>query len=84
MDKKVLNTMFDNLLHIGNKTNYWCPKMKPYIYGAVNGIHVFNLVETAKKLDSVKKELATLAAEGNKILFVALRLPRDIIIFLLF
>ncbi len=74
MDKKVLNNMFDNLLHIGNKTNYWSPKMKPYIYGAVNGIHVFNLVETANKLEAVKKELSTLAAEGNKILFVATKL----------
>ena len=66
--------MFDNLLHIGNKTNYWSPKMKSYIYGAVNGIHVFNLVETANKLEDVKKELTTLAAEGNKILFVATKL----------
>ena len=54
MTKKVLNTMFDNLLHIGNKTNYWNPKMKSYIYGSVNGIHVINLLETAKKLEEVK------------------------------
>lgn len=74
MDKKILNTMFENLLHIGNKTNYWSPKMKSYIYGAVNGIHVFNLVETAKKMEEVKTELATLAGEGNKILFVATKL----------
>jgi len=74
MDKKALNTMFDHLLHIGNKTNYWSPQMKPYIYGAVNGIHVFNLIETAKRLDAVKKELSTLAGEGNKILFVATKL----------
>ena len=74
MDKKILNTMFENLLHIGNKTNYWSPKMKPYIYGAVNGIHVFNLVETATKMEEVKTELAKLASEGNKILFVATKL----------
>ena len=55
MDKKILNSMFDNLLHIGNKSNYWNPKMKPYIYGSVNGVHVINLVQTAKKLEEVKK-----------------------------
>lgn len=74
MDKKILNSMFENLLHIGNKSNYWNPKMKPYIYGSVNGVHVINLVETAKKLEEVKSELKELASEGKKILFVATKL----------
>ena len=74
MDKKILNTMFENLLHIGNKTNYWSPRMKNYIYGSVNGIHVINLTETAKKLEEVKAELKELHATGKKILFVATKL----------
>ena len=74
MDKKVLNSMFENLLHIGNKTNYWNPKMKNYIYGSVNGIHVINLTDTAKKIDEVKAELKALHAEGKKVLFVATKL----------
>jgi small subunit ribosomal protein S2 len=74
MEKKVLNTMFENLLHIGNKTNFWNPKMKEYIYGSVNGIHVFNLIKTAEELENVKKSLKDLATEGKKILFVATKL----------
>ena len=74
MEKKVLNSMFDNLLHIGNKTNYWNPRMKNYIYGSVNGIHVINLVESAKKLEEVTAELKALHAEGKKVLFVATKL----------
>jgi small subunit ribosomal protein S2 len=74
MDKKILNTMFENLLHIGNKTNYWNPRMKDYIYGSVNGIHVINLLETAKKIEEVKNELKQLHADGKKILFVATKL----------
>jgi small subunit ribosomal protein S2 len=74
MDKKILNSMFDNLLHIGNKTNYWNPRMKDYIYGSVNGIHVINLVESAKKLEEVKAELKALHADGKKVLFVACKL----------
>ena len=35
MDKKLLDNMFANLLHIGNKTTYVNPKMNDYIYGAV-------------------------------------------------
>jgi small subunit ribosomal protein S2 len=74
MDRKVLNSMFDNLLHIGNKKNYWSPKMKSYIHGSVNGIHVINLLETAKKLEEVKAELKALHADGKKVLFVATKL----------
>lgn len=70
MEKKQLNEMFDNLLHIGNKTNFWNAKMRPYIYGSVNGIHVINLVETSKKLEEVKNELKELTSAWKKVLFV--------------
>jgi small subunit ribosomal protein S2 len=63
MDKKILNSMFDNLLHIGNKANYWNPKMKDYIYGTVNGIHVINLTKSATKIDEVKNELKELHSQ---------------------
>lgn len=74
MEKKVLNSMFENLLHIGNKTNFWNAKMRPYIYGSVNGIHVINLVETAKKIEEVKAEINKLTSSGKKILFVGTKL----------
>lgn len=74
MEKTVLNSMFDNLLHIWNKTNFWNAKMKPYIYGSVNGIHVINLLETAKKLEEVKAELAKLTSEWKKVLVVATKI----------
>jgi len=66
MEKAVLNNMFDNLLHIGNKTNFWNAKMRPYIYGSVNGIHVINLLKTAEKLEEVKAELKDLTSSGKK------------------
>ena len=65
MDKKILNPMFDNLLHIGNKSNHWNPKMKEYIHGSVNWVHVINLVKTANKLEEVKKELWEFAKQGK-------------------
>ena len=74
MDKKTLNLMFENLLHIGNKTNYWNPKMKNHIYGSVNGIHVFNLIKTGKELAKAKENLTKAASEWKKILFVATKL----------
>ena len=79
MERKLLKEMFDNLLHIGNKTNYWNPKMKNYIYWTSNGVHVINLIETANKLEEVKEELKNMATEWKKILFVATKLQsRDI------
>lgn len=74
MEKETLNLMFDNLLHIGNKTNFWNPKMKNYIFGSVNGIHVINLVKTQEKIEEVKKELKELHESGKKILFVGTKL----------
>ena len=74
MEKKQLNEMFENLLHIGNKTNYWDPKMKSYIYGSVNGIHVINLVKTSEKIEEVKSLLKELHTSGKKILFVGTKL----------
>lgn len=74
MDKKVLNGMFESLLHIWNKKNYWNPNMRSYIYGNVNGVHVFNLIKTAEKMEEVKAELKALATEGGKILFVATKI----------
>ncbi|MCD5380419.1 30S ribosomal protein S2 [Candidatus Gracilibacteria bacterium] len=74
MDKKELNSMFENLLHIGNKTNHWNPKMKEYIYGSSNGVHVFNLIKTASQITAVKAELSELAKQGKKVLFVSTKL----------
>jgi len=66
--------MFDNLLHIGNKTTYWNPKMRSSIYGSSNGVHVINLLETAKKLEEAKKVILDHTTEGKSILFVATKL----------
>jgi small subunit ribosomal protein S2 len=74
MEKQLLSSMFDNLLHIGNKINYWNPRMKNYIYGSVNGVHVFDLTKTAQKLEEVKARLEEAAKSGKTILFVATKL----------
>jgi len=74
MEKKQLMEMFDNLLHIGNKTNYWNPRMKSFIYGSTNGVHVINLVKTAEQIDSVVSQMQKLTSEGKKVLFVATKL----------
>lgn len=74
MDKKMLKDMFDNLLHIWNKSNYWNPQMKSYIYGSTNGVHIIDLTQTATQLEEVISQLQELNASGKKVLFVATKL----------
>jgi small subunit ribosomal protein S2 len=74
MDKKMLTDMFENLLHIGNKNNYWNPQMKSFIYGSTNGVHIIDLTATAKQLQVVISQLQEHHLVGKKILFVATKL----------
>lgn len=74
MDKDIMSSMFDNLLHIGNKINFWNPRMKRYIYGNSNWVHILNLVKTTEKIEEVKERLSELTKSGKKILFVATKI----------
>lgn len=62
--------MLENAVHIGHKREYWSPKMRNYIYGVQNGVHVFDLYKTAEKLVEVKALLEDLSARGKSLLFV--------------
>lgn len=57
-------------VHYGHKTKRWNPKMKPYIYGVRNGITIFDLTVTMRKLADACEYLNGLAADGGQILFV--------------
>jgi len=56
--------------HFGHQTHRWNPKMKPYIFGDRNGVHIIDLSQTvplfARALDFVRQA----AAAGGKVLFV--------------
>ncbi len=57
-------------VHFGHQTSRWNPKMKPYIFGARNGIHIIDLQQTVGMLRDVCGFVRDLAAEGGQILFV--------------
>ena len=57
-------------VHFGHQTKRWNPKMKPYIYGARNGIHIVNLAETVRAFYKVYHFVAGVVARGDSILFV--------------
>ena len=57
-------------VHFGHQTKRWNPKMRPYIFGERNGIHVIDLHQTARLLGEAQDFLADLAARNGKIVFV--------------
>lgn len=65
-----LKDMAANAVHFGHPTSRWNPKMKPYLYGARNGIHIFDLKQTATKLVEALEFLSRMAKDNKEILFV--------------
>ena len=57
-------------VHFGHQTSRWNPKMKPYIFGARNGIHVIDLQKTSKLFDRAYLAIRDSVARGEKVLFV--------------
>lgn len=66
--------MLEHSVHIGSKRQYWSPKMRNYIYGVQNGVHVFDLGITAQKLESMKATLKDLSAKGKTVLIVGTKM----------
>ncbi|MCD5383046.1 30S ribosomal protein S2 [Candidatus Gracilibacteria bacterium] len=63
--------MFVNYCHIGHKTSKWNPKMRQYLYGVKNGVHIFDLEQSAEMFVNVLNQVADLASSGKTILFVS-------------
>jgi len=57
-------------VHFGHQTKRWNPKMKPYIYGERNNIHVINLQATVQKFKEANQFLVDAIANNGTILFV--------------
>ena len=57
-------------MHFGHQTKRWNPRMKEYIFGARNGIHIIDLQKTVKKFEEAYKFVKGLAEEGGSFLFV--------------
>ncbi len=65
-----MREMLEAGVHFGHKTRYWNPKMKPFIFGSRNGIHIINLEFTVTMLNNALSELRKISARKGKILFV--------------
>jgi len=57
-------------VHFGHRASRWNPKMRPYIYGRRNQIHIIDIRETIRGLLRARKYLQRVAAGGGLVLFV--------------
>lgn len=57
-------------VHYGHRTSRWNPKMRPYIFGRKNDIHIIDIRETLRGLLRARKYLYQLGSKGSLILFV--------------
>ncbi len=57
-------------VHFGHQTARWNPRMKPYIFGERNGIHIIDLQQTAPMLYRALQQVRDVVAGGGRVLFV--------------
>jgi small subunit ribosomal protein S2 len=56
--------------HFGHQTHRWNPKMKPYIFGARNGVHILDLSQSVPLFARALDFIANSVSAGGKVLFV--------------
>ncbi len=62
--------LFDCGVHFGHQTRRWNPKMRPYIYGARQGIHIIDLDQTVSLAQRATRFVTDLVSRGGNVLFV--------------
>jgi small subunit ribosomal protein S2 len=80
MPNVVMKDLLEAGVHFGHQTKRWNPKMKPYVYGARNGIYIIDLQKTLGLARDAADFVKKVAGEGKKVLFVGTKKQaRDIV-----
>ena len=67
-------------VHFGHQTQHWNPKMKPYIYGARNGIYILDLRKTSDLLDAAYEAVREYAAKhGADVVVISARIEAELV-----
>jgi small subunit ribosomal protein S2 len=70
MSQITMKQLLEAGVHFGHQTRRWNPKMKPYIFGARNGIYIIDLQKTVRYFRTAYNFLRETAQHGDKVLFV--------------
>ena len=80
MSSVTMRQMLEAGVHFGHQTRFWHPKMRPFIFGERNKIHIINLEKTLPLFNQAMEFIKKLAANNGTILFVGTkRQAQDII-----
>lgn len=70
MAKVSMKQLLEAGVHFGHQTKRWNPKMKPYIFGARNGIYIIDLQRTVRYFRSAYDFVKSVVEDGDSVLFV--------------
>ena len=80
MPNVLMKDLLEAGVHFGHQTKRWNPKMKPYVYGARNGIYIIDLQKTLNLARDAVDFAKKVTSEGKKVLFVGTKKQaRDIV-----
>jgi small subunit ribosomal protein S2 len=65
-----MKQMLETGVHFGHQTRRWNPKMRPFIFGARNGIHIIDLQQTVRLYRTAHDKVVNTVAEGGRVLFI--------------
>lgn len=69
MSEIVVKDFLEAGIHYGHRTSRWNPKMRPYIYGRRNQIHIIDVKESVRGLLRAKRYLQKVSAQGSLVMF---------------
>jgi small subunit ribosomal protein S2 len=76
-----IEKLFKAGVHFGHKTQYWSPKMAPFIWGKKDGIHLINVALTDIQLSKAEQLVESIAANGGPILWVGTKkVARNVVV----
>lgn len=58
-------------VHFGHQVRRWHPSMKPFIFGAKDGVHIIDLAQTVSNLEVAYNFVKDLSSKGGKVIFLA-------------
>ena len=71
----MINIQLEDLLesgaHFGHQVKRWNPKVKEFVYGEQDGVHIFDLVKTKESLEIALAEITKTVKEGKSVLLLA-------------
>lgn len=70
MSQVTMKQLLEAGVHFGHQTSRWNPKMRPYIFGARNGIHIIDLQQTVTLFREACDFVKEVAGRGGSVLFV--------------